>query len=157
MNNNKELIQHFYTCFQQKDFKGMQACYADHAVFSDAVFKNLDSAQVKAMWEMLILKGKDLRLEFGNILADEHQASAHWDAYYTFTATNKKVVNRIEASFEIEDGKIVKHIDHFNFYTWSKQAFGLTGLLLGWTSFLQKKVSKQAMKNLIDFMAKNKG
>ena len=133
----------------------MQACYADNAIFSDAVFKNLNAEQVKAMWEMLILKGKDLRLDFSEISANETTGKAHWDAYYTFSATGKKVINRIDASFEIENGKITKHVDHFDFYTWAKQALGLSGFLLGWTKFLKEKVTKQAMSNLENFMKIN--
>jgi len=149
---NEKLIHHFYTCFQNKDFKGMQDCYADNAVFNDAVFKNLNAQEVRAMWHMLITKGKDLHVEFKDISSTKNAAKAHWDAYYTFSATGKKVVNHVDASFEIENGKIVKHTDNFNFHTWAKQALGLTGLLLGWTSFLNKKVSTQAMKNLENFM-----
>ncbi len=130
----------------------MQACYADNATFNDAVFKNLNSEQVKAMWEMLILKGKDLRIEFSNISSDGNNVKAHWDAYYTFSATGKKVVNNIDARFEIENGKIVKHTDTFDFHTWSTQALGIKGFLLGWTTFLRKKVTAQAMKNLDGFM-----
>ena len=132
----------------------MQSCYADHATFSDAVFKNLNAAEVKAMWEMLIMKGKDLRIEFGQITASAASGTAHWDAYYTFSATGKKVVNKIDAHFEFEAGKITKHTDTFDFYTWAKQALGTSGLLLGWTGFLQRKVSAQAMNNLRAFMAK---
>lgn len=153
MNANEQLITHFYTCFKNKDFKGMQDCYADNATFNDAVFKNLNSNQVKAMWQMLITKGKDFSLEFKDVSATESTAKAHWDASYTFTTTGRKVINRIDATFEIENGKIVQHTDNFNFYTWAKQALGLTGMLLGWTSFLHKKVSAQAMKNLKEFMA----
>ncbi|MEJ5993586.1 nuclear transport factor 2 family protein [Pedobacter sp. Du54] len=148
---NEKLIAHFYICFKNKDFKGMQDCYSDKATFSDAVFKNLNAQEVKAMWQMLITKGKDFRLEFKDISATDTTAKAHWDAYYTFSATGKKVINRIDATFEIENGKIVKHTDNFNFHTWAKQALGLTGMLLGWTSFLNKKVSAQAMKNLENF------
>jgi ketosteroid isomerase-like protein len=154
MNPNEKLIEHFYTCFQNKDFKGMQACYAENAVFSDSVFKNLNANQVKAMWEMLITKGKDLRLEFNVIEADGTTGKAHWDAHYTFSATGKKVINKIDAVFEFENGKIIKHTDYFNFHTWAKQALGISGLLLGWTSFLQNKVTAQAMKNLEIFMGK---
>ncbi|MFD0940061.1 nuclear transport factor 2 family protein [Pedobacter boryungensis] len=152
MNANEQLINTFYTCFKNKDYKGMQACYADNAIFSDAIFKNLNAEQVKAMWEMLILKGKDLRLEFNNISADETTGKAHWDAYYTFSATGKKVINRIDASFEFENGKIVKHVDNFNFYTWAKQALGLSGMLLGWTGFLKNKIQTTALSNLTKFM-----
>lgn len=154
MNANEQLINHFYTCFKDKDYKGMQACYADNATFSDAVFKNLNSAQVRAMWQMLILKGKDMRIEFDQITADEKTGKAHWEAYYTFSATGKKVINKIDASFEFENGKIVKHIDDFNFYTWAKQALGLTGFLLGWTSFLKNKIQTTAITNLQKFMEK---
>ncbi len=152
MNSNEQLIKHFYTCFKNKDYKGMQTCYAEDAIFSDSVFKNLNAEQVKAMWEMLIKKGKDLRLEFSNIEAGTQTGKAHWTAYYTFSATGNKVVNKIDAQFEFENGKIKKHTDHFNFYTWARQALGVSGLLLGWTSFLQQKVSAQAMKNLNAFM-----
>jgi ketosteroid isomerase-like protein len=152
MNANEQLIKHFYTCFSNKDFKGMQNCYADNAVFNDSIFTNLNAEQVKAMWQMLLVGSKDLRLEFQTFPALEDSAKAHWDAYYTFSATGRKVVNRIDAVFQIVDGKIVKHTDNFSFYTWSRQALGLTGVLLGWTSFLHKKVSAQAMKNLEKFM-----
>lgn len=153
MHTNEQLIHHFYTCFKNKDYKGMQECYAPDAIFNDSIFKDLNAEQVKSMWEMLILKGKDLTINFSQITADEQHGTAHWDAEYTFSATGRRVINHIDASFEFENGKIIKHTDHFNFHTWAKQALGLTGLLLGRTSFLQQKISKQAMKNLMQFSA----
>ncbi|SFH28745.1 nuclear transport factor 2 family protein [Pedobacter insulae] len=152
MSTNEQLINHFYTCFKNRDFKGMQECYADNAIFNDAIFKNLNADEVKAMWEMLIVKGKDMSLAYQIISAVDNKVSAHWDAHYTFSATGKKVVNRIDATFEIADGKIVKHTDDFSFFTWSRQALGLPGILLGWTSFLNKKISTQARRNLESFM-----
>lgn len=154
MNDNKQLIEEFYTCFKNKDYKGMQGCYADNAVFNDAVFTNLNAAQVKAMWQMLISTAKDFKIEFSKISSDGKLVYAHWDAYYTFSKTGNKVINRIDATFEIENGKIVKHTDDFNFYTWAKQAFGTTGLLLGWTSVLKNKIRETAMQNLNKFMKK---
>lgn len=149
---NQELITHFYTCFQNKDYKGMQACYADNATFSDEVFVNLNAKEVKSMWEMLIKTGKDLKLDFSKIEANERNGKAHWDACYTFSKTGNKVINRIDAQFTFENGKIVKHIDSFNFYVWSKQALGFSGILLGWTSFLKNKIRTIARKSLQDFM-----
>ncbi|MBI3521006.1 MAG: nuclear transport factor 2 family protein [Bacteroidetes bacterium] len=154
MSINEQLITNFYAAFQNKDFKSMQACYADNATFSDAVFKDLNAEQVKAMWEMLIKSGKDMVIEFSNVNASEQTASAEWVAYYTFSRTGNKVINRIKAQFWIENGKIVKHIDFFDFYTWAKQSLGLTGLLLGWTPFLKNKITATAMGNLKAFMDK---
>ncbi len=155
MNSNELVIQQFYTNFSKKDYKGMQACYHDKAEFSDAVFQNLNSAQVKSMWHMLCKNGKDLQLEFKNIEANEHKGSADWIAHYTFSTTGKKVINRIHAEFLFEDGKIIGHIDSFNWYQWASQAFGLSGRLLGWTSFFRNKVRKKAMGNLMLFMKNN--
>ena len=64
------------------------------------------------------------------------------------------MINQIKAAFLIENGKIVKHVDTFSFYKWSKQALGTGGLLLGWTRLLKNKVRQGAMKSLTDFMNK---
>ena len=149
---NQLLLEHFYTCFQNKDYAGMQACYCDDATFSDEAFQNLDAPQVRAMWEMLIRNGKDLQLEFRDVSADEHTGSAYWEARYTLSVTGRKVLNKISASFEFENGKIKKHIDRFDFYAWARQAFGFTGVLLGWTPYFRKKVNSTAMGNLARFV-----
>ncbi|MDX1941299.1 MAG: nuclear transport factor 2 family protein [Saprospiraceae bacterium] len=154
MNHNEQLIHNFYQAFQNKDYETMQSCYADDATFSDPVFQNLSSTQVRAMWEMLIKKGKDLQLEYHNVQANETNGSAEWIATYTFSATGKKVINHIKANFIFENGKIIKHSDRFDLYKWIRQAFGLPGLLLGWTSLLKKKVQETAMKSLTNFMNK---
>ncbi len=154
MNANEALITHFYECFQKKDYKGMQSCYANNAIFNDAVFRNLNAEQVNAMWEMLCKKGKDLKLEFSNVKANENKGSVDWVASYTFSSTGKKVINRIKAEFEFSKGKIVKHTDNFSFYKWSSQALGLPGQLLGWTMFLKQKIRHKAANNLQAFMKK---
>jgi hypothetical protein len=94
-------------------------------------------------------------VEFKNISANEKTGSVEWIACYIFSVTGSNVVNRIKSNFVFEQGKIIKHIDHFNFYDWAKQALGASGLLLGWTPFVKNKVRKVAMKNLQDYM--NKG
>lgn len=132
----------------------MQECYAGNATFSDAVFENLDAAEVKAMWQMLITRGKDLRIEFKNVEANDKTGSAEWIATYTFSATGNKVINKIKADFIFENEKIKQHKDSFDFYAWAKQALGIKGLLLGRTSFFHNKVKQQARNNLMKFMNK---
>jgi ketosteroid isomerase-like protein len=156
MTQNEELINTFYTCFKNKDFRGMQACYADNAVFNDCVFQNLNAALVKAMWEMFCKNGKDLNIEFSNVTAENNKGGADWVARYTFSATGKKVVNRIKANFIFENGKFQRHYDSFDFHKWASQALGIPGFLLGWTPFVRNKVRKAAMKNLIAFMNKSR-
>lgn len=153
MHPNEVLLTYFYTSFQQKDYKGMQHCYSDGARFNDPVFTDLDASQVRAMWEMLLLRAKDLVITFEDIHADETRGSSNWIAEYTFSATGEKVVNKIHSDFEFSNGKISRQTDHFEFYNWARQALGFTaGLLLGWTPYIRRKIRAKAMKGLEAFM-----
>jgi hypothetical protein len=95
----------------------MQKCYADTAVFNDAIFRNLNAEEAKAIWQMLIERGKNLQIEYLNIEANASMGSAEWIATYTFFTSGRKVVNRIHSNFLFDSEKIVHHSDHFDFYT----------------------------------------
>ncbi len=64
--------------------------------------------------------------------------------------------NIIDAEFEFRDGLILRHIDRFDFYRWSRQALGLPGLLFGWTDKLRAKVKGTAASGLQEFILKEK-
>ena len=51
-----------------------------------------------------------------------------------------------------KDGLIIEHTDAFDIYRWTRQAFGLTGLLFGWSPWMNKKIQKQAKEGLAKFM-----
>jgi ketosteroid isomerase-like protein len=152
MNQNEKVIEDFYTAFQKKDYKGIHACYHPGIVFSDPVFNNLKGGEAKAMWHMLVVAGRDLEISFKNIHADENKGSCDWDAHYSFSRTGRKVHNVIHARFEFMDGKIIKHTDEFDFWKWSGMALGLSGKLLGWSSFIHNKVQATAQQNLRKFI-----
>ncbi|MEO5673891.1 MAG: nuclear transport factor 2 family protein [Chitinophagales bacterium] len=152
MTENERLIEHFYTSFQNKDYKSMQSCYADDATFSDPVFVHLNAEQVRAMWEMFCVNSDGLKVEFSNIKSTGINGSAEWIATYIFSSTGNKVTNRITARFHFENGKIVKHTDSFDFYKWARQALGVTGVLLGWTPLVKNKVRKLGIKTLNEFI-----
>ena len=127
----------------------MCKCYADNVVFEDPAFGQLMGERAKNMWRMLAKsqKGKDFQVIFDQV--SDH--SAHWEAKYTFSRTGRKVHNIIDAEFEIENGKIVKHTDHFDLHRWAKQAMGFKGMLLGGTKFFQKKLQAQTNGLLGEF------
>jgi hypothetical protein len=158
MHPNADTITKFYAAFAQLDPEGMAACYADDVCFDDEVFSLRGKAQVMGMWRMLCeatrAKGRDdWKLEASGIEADEKTGRAHWDAHYRFSATGRRVHNRIDAAFTFNpQGLIVAHRDRFNFWAWSRQALGAPGLLLGWTPMLRNKVKQQAAHNLRKFM-----
>ena len=156
MHTNAKLIQSFYTAFQNMDADGMKNCYHPDVFFSDPAFPELKGEQVGAMWSMLIenlKKSKGVwRLEFNQIQADDTKGSAHWEAHYTLSSTGNQVHNIIEAQFAFRDGKIVKHVDSFNFYRWARMGFGFKGVLFGWAPFFKKKVQTTVKLLLIKYM-----
>lgn len=151
---NSELITNFYESFAKGDAEGMVACYHKDVQFQDPAFGVLKNEDAKNMWRMLISRSKgEIKLSFSNVKANENAGSANWRAEYTFSATRRKVINIISAKFEFKDGKIIKHADSFDIYKWSRQALGLKGYLLGWTSFMQKKIQQQSNSLLKKFTA----
>jgi ketosteroid isomerase-like protein len=157
MNPNQQLIEKFYTAFQQLDAQTMKSCYSDNPIFNDPVFGILEGEEVGAMWEMLCKNARDFSLTYSNIqLLDEEYATCHWVASYTFSKTGRKVVNRIKAHVRIQDGKITEHSDLFDLWKWSRQALGLPGWILGWSGYLKNKIRINALDNLQKFIAAKK-
>lgn len=152
MHSNEKLIHDFYKAFQRNDYRIMQESYHPEATFSDPVFGNLDSAEVKAMWQMLLTQAKDLQITFGEILANEQGGSCRWDARYTFSGTGRKVHNQIKSTFTFKDGKIYEQDDNFNFWRWSSMALGGPGLVMGWSPYLLHAVQKKVRGRLEKFM-----
>lgn len=149
------LIRKLYGSFASGDADGMAACYHPDIVFEDPAFGILRGKEVAAMWRMLLERSKgQLEIGYSDVQADEHRGSAQWVATYVFQATGRRVVNRVSATFEFNDGLIVRHTDHFDFWLWTKQALGWKGWLLGWTSWMQSKVQKQTNTMLRRYMAK---
>ncbi|MFV8393435.1 nuclear transport factor 2 family protein [Flavobacterium sp. LB2P6] len=146
--NEKTLIK-FYTAFANADATTMCECYHSKIEFRDPAFGLLKEKDVCQMWKMLIKKSKgNIKIEFSDIKADQYTGSAQWIATYNFSKTNRKVVNVIRAQFQFKDGLIKKHTDDFDIWKWTKQAFGITGYLLGWTGYFQHKIQQQALVSL---------
>lgn len=151
--SNLQVIERFYGAFAEGDGETMAACYTPDVHFSDPVFPDLNGAEAGSMWKMLTSTPGDLKIELLDHEADEGGGRAHWRAEYEFTQTGRPVVNDVHASMLFRDGLIADHRDDFSFYTWSRQALGTSGLLLGWTPIVRGKVQKMAGKRLEEYMA----
>lgn len=153
MHPNRAVVEKFYSCFAARDWAGMAACYHPEAEFSDPVFTHLQGREVSDMWEMLCKRGKDLEIEFRVLRADDEGAAVHWDARYTFSGTGRRVLNSIDAEFELRDGRIVRHRDRFDLWRWTRMALGPKGVLLGWLPAVRNAVRAQAARSLAEFRA----
>jgi ketosteroid isomerase-like protein len=151
MNQNQEIIHRFYKAFQARDWATMQSSYHPEAHFNDPVFPSLNSLEVKAMWHMLCENAQNFSLQYSEVSTKDDEGTCRWDARYTFSKTGRNVHNLIQAHLNFKDGLIIKHTDTFNFWRWSSMALGLSGILLGWTPFLIRKVQLTAQKSLHRF------
>ena len=153
MHPNEELIDGFYAAFARGDHETMAAAYADDATFTDPVFRTLDADRARAMWRMFCTSGNDVALTHSGVRADDRRGSARWEATYEFPKTGRTVHNVIDASFEFDGGRIVRHTDRFDLYRWTRMALGPAGVLLGWTPIVQNQVRAQARAQLERFQS----
>jgi hypothetical protein len=153
--NNKEFIVRFYSALQTLNYEEMQKAYHPEAQFYDPVFGKLNCAQVKAMWEMLLTRGQDLQVAFSNIHATNATGKCRWEAWYTFSKTKRLVHNIIRSEFEFKDGKIYRQRDRFSLWRWTRYAFGVAGIFLGWSPWIQNEVKQVAQENLRKFMERS--
>ena len=100
------------------------------------------------MWRMLCARGKDLHVIASGIEADDAVGHAHWVATYSYSATGRRVENRIDAAFAFRDGLIARHDDRFDLWRWARQALGAPGWALGWAPPMQRAIRTQAAKAL---------
>jgi ketosteroid isomerase-like protein len=155
MLRNEATVRALYEALDRKDGDAMAACYAPDATFRDPVFPDLKGPEVGGMWRMLCSGATDLRVVLEHVVADSDAASARVVATYTFSRSGRKVRNVIDAQFAMKDGTILRQVDSFPFWRWSRQALGPTGLLLGWTPLVRGKVRADAGRRLQRYMAEN--
>lgn len=148
------VAERFYEAFMVRDHYTMGLLYAEHATFSDPVFPLLNARGARLMWQMLLSRAEDLGVEVKVLEDTATRARVDWVAHYTFTATGRPVVNRIHTEMAISAGKIVRQVDTFSLWRWTRQALDIKGLLLGWTPIVRNKVRAQAAQSLREFARK---
>jgi len=155
---NQTRLDSFYAAFSRLDAPAMAACYAPDAQFDDEVFSLRGHEQVSGMWRMLCeatqARNRDAwKLSYRDLAANASSGKVHWEADYRFSGTGRSVHNAIDSVFEFnEAGLITRQRDRFDFWSWSRQALGLPGVLLGWTPFFRNQVKVQAAVNLQKYL-----
>jgi len=150
---NEAVLKQFYSSFQKGNALGMSTCYHDSVTFTDPAFGRLTGKEVAGMWTMLLSRKESaLQIDYFDISATDDSGQARWIATYKYGPQKRPVVNKVCSKFVFQDGKIIEQVDTFDLWTWSRQALGPTGFLLGWTPFLRKKIQAMARKALFKYM-----
>jgi ketosteroid isomerase-like protein len=153
----RALVKRFYDAFAGLDIDAMLACLHPEITFSDPLFPNLRKGQVFEMWRMLLSSAarhpEDFQLSYEFVFIEDRKAQVHWQAQYRYGG-RRKVQNKVLATLTFWDGKIVRHVDGFNFYAWGRQALGPLGLILGWSPKFRASVQAAAKKQLSAYMGR---
>jgi limonene-1,2-epoxide hydrolase len=143
-------VERFYRAFSQRDFTGMACAYDPEVEFTDPVFGTLRGKRALAMWAMLTSQGTDLVIRYADVRADGATGHAHWDATYTFTFLTfpNQVDNHVDATFELRDGRILRHHDVFDLKRWMSEALSPLGGVVS-----ESTIRNAVRKKLDDFIA----
>ncbi|MFL9829379.1 nuclear transport factor 2 family protein [Flavobacterium sp. ARAG 55.4] len=152
MISSEKTIHQLYTSIAQGNLSAIDRCYSAAVKFHDPVFGKLTANKVPKMWKMLIQKSYEKPdIEYKIIKINEHTAEVKWKAVYIFGKKKRKIINNIHSVFHFKDGLIIKQNDDFNIWKWTRQAFGLSGFLFGWTGYMQRKIQMKAQSSLSTF------
>ncbi len=155
------VVGRFFEAFAASDWQTMARCYHDKASFSDPVYPDLREERIVYRWHQLLSAAEtstlksgsknshslnNLKLEYRVLFGDERKAQVLWTASYLYQ--NRSVSNEVLSTLAIWDDKIVRQVDEYNFWRWSRQALGLTGLAFGAMPWYQRSVQRSAQSRL---------
>ena len=137
----KALMVRFYDALARRDGDAMAALYAPNARFEDEVYR-LEGPDVGKMWTGLLSRAKTLSVSYTIARAGSGTGTVELTARYLYGG--RSVVNVIRSELELEDGRIVRQRDRFDFPRWAAQALGIPGRLFGRFEWFRRAVSRRA-------------
>jgi ketosteroid isomerase-like protein len=154
---HQQVIRQFFDAFARGDTDALGRCYHADVSFGDPLYPEIEGRdRVVGMWRMLLDLSRGVEVSARDIQADNYSGTAHWTARYVFPQTGRRVVKEVDAQFRFDEGLIVRHHDQFDFRRWSTMAFGRpTGVLVGWSPSLRRRVRHQARGQLEDYLRSN--
>lgn len=150
MTDNEKIIHSFYTAWEAEDVEKMVSLYHPELKFEDPWYGKLNAERASNMWRMFNERRdrKGSNIKFISVFSDGKYVYGKWEAKYVLSLTGRPIHNKITGRFLIRDGKIMEHSDVADYWKWTRMAFGISGWLFGWTSFMRLKVQKIALDRL---------
>ena len=151
------LLRKYFDAFARLDGETMASCYHASASFSDPVFPDLRGERVGWRWRMLARGARDMQLTWDVLFADERKAQVRWQARYRLADGGRAVTNEVLSTLALWDETIVRQVDEFDFWRWSRSSLGLAGLALGWMPAVRAAAQREALAQLDRYIARSAG
>jgi ketosteroid isomerase-like protein len=153
---SEALVRRYFDAFARLDGEAMAACYHASASFSDPIFPDLRGERVGWRWRMLTRGATDMHLDYVIVFGDERKAQVEWQSRYRFAGSGREVRNQGLSTLAFWDGRIVRQIDEFDFWRWSRSSVGLMGTLFGGLGPVRGMVQRRAAAQLERYIARSK-
>ncbi len=154
---SEALVRRYFDALARLDADALAACYHPSASFSDPIFPDLRGERVPWRWRMLARGAADMHLDYVIVFGDERKAQVKWTAAYRFAGSGRRVRNEVVSTLALWDGAIVRQVDEFDFWRWSRSSLGFAGLLLGWFGPAQRLAQRRAAEQLDRYIANANG
>lgn len=143
------VVDRFFEALRRADDAVINACYHPQISYSDPLFEDLRGARVALRWRLLLREAQSFSLEHELVFADERKVQVQWTVDYALKG--KKIRLPILSTLAIWDNLIVRQVDEYEFWQYSRQAQGFAGLLLGGIEPFQQLVKRRARSDLERF------
>jgi hypothetical protein len=150
---SEALARRFFDALGRLDGEAMAACFHPAASFSDPLFPDLRGERVGWRWRMFARGATDMHLDYAVLFADERKGQVQWRVQYRFAGSGRRVVNEGLSTLAFWDDRIVRQVEEFDFWRWSRSSLGLAGWLLGWVPPLRELARRRALEQLDRFVA----
>jgi hypothetical protein len=153
---SEALVRRYFDALARLDGEAMAACYHPAASFSDPVFPDLRGERVGWRWRMFARGAADMHLDYDIVFGDERKAQVEWELRYRFAGSARPVHNKGLSTLAFWDDRIVRQIDEFDFWRWSRSSVGLLGLLFGGLPPVRSMVQRRATEQLDRYIERSR-
>jgi hypothetical protein len=143
---NWTLVEQLFKAFQSKDTDAIFATYAADCQFDHPLIGRLSKNEFSMAIRAFMRATPDYELAFQINHTDAKRVDVEWTITHIFHLTAKVIKQHGTTTCFLSNNRIVQQIDKFDRRAWSRQAMGMTGLVLsfvpGWRSFIERELRR---------------
>jgi ketosteroid isomerase-like protein len=143
---NWTLVEQHYKAIQAKDADAILAVYAADCRIDHPLIGRMSKDEFSKAVQAFIRQTPDYELEFQISHAGAQRVDAEWALTHVFHLTGRTIRLAGATTYFLSANRITRHIDQFDRRAWSRQAMGMTGLVLsfvpGWRSFVERELRR---------------
>ena len=131
--------------------EGIPGCVHPEIQYFDPLFGALEGQDVVRL-RSFEASFNGFKMERGEIedLGDGYY-SCPWKKTYTYPVTGRKVSINGKSHISMDNGLVTGHSEAFSLHRWAKDAYGIAGWFFGSIFFFQRKMRREAARQLREF------